>query len=172
MDCSAERLGWAPAVRRDYIPLAGVAHRGNPVGVGYPGHEVHPGLVQQRLDQPRFQGQASGASRTFDRGPQLNRAHRAGHDLPVLQGRQELRVGGAAVVQVGPHFQHHQRGRLTTPVSYARNRAQGADEDLAVPILGAPQEGLLELVHPPGPPGPRWCHLHQPKPSGRAGPWR
>jgi hypothetical protein len=53
MDCSAERLGWAPAVRRDYIPLAGVAHRGNPVGVGYPGHEVHPGrrccIVRSRV---------------------------------------------------------------------------------------------------------------------------
>jgi hypothetical protein len=88
-------------------------------------------------------------SRAFDRGPQLGGAHRAEHDLPVLQGRQKLRIGCAAAVQISPHPKDHQRGRLTTPraVTGARRRAQRADEDLAVLILGAPQEGLLELVH-------------------------
>ena len=60
----------------------------------------------------------------------------------------QLRVVGAAGLEIGPHPQHHQRRRgLIGAVPGGGGRVQREDERPPLPLLGALGEQLFELVH-------------------------
>ncbi len=126
-------------------------------------------VAQQRFDQAVFQGEADPPGRSDDDLTELLAAHRADHDLPAGEGRQQLGVVRAATVEVSPHPHNHDGGgwQATLPVPVAGAGAgvgggrgwgaggdQGADERLPVGVGDLGGEQFLELVddeqHPPG----------------------
>ena len=103
-------------------------------------------LGQQHLDQVVIDPGACLLGGLGDGHPQLPLGHRR-HQIAVLDRVGQLRVVGAAGLEIGAHPQHDQRRRyLIRPVPGAGGRVQGGDERLPLPLIGALGKHLLELV--------------------------
>ena len=110
-----------------------------------------PGLAgahvgQQDLDQVVVDAGACRLGRLGDGHPQLPLGHRR-HQIAVLDRAGQLRVVGAAGLEIGAHPQHDQRRRyVIRAVPGAGGRVQRGDERPALPLIRALGEHLLELV--------------------------
>ena len=88
---------------------------------------------QQRLDELGLDGQADALRRPLDRAPQLLARHRADEHVVGAEQPRELRVGGAAAVEVGAHGEHDdRRRRAAARTSAATNSARSASSRQAV----------------------------------------
>jgi hypothetical protein len=97
---------------------------------------------EQRVDEVGLDAQAGAARGQLDRAAQLVAAHRPDEHVVGAQQPRQLRVGGAAAVEVGAHTDQHER---------AAARVAGAgdervDERGPLDLLAAGGERLLELV--------------------------
>ncbi len=95
---------------------------------------------QQRLDELGLDAQADPLRGALDRAPQLVARHRSDEHVVGAEQARELRVGGAAAVEVGAHGQHHDA------VFIARDTHKPGDELGSLRLVRAGGEQLLELV--------------------------
>ena len=96
----------------------------------------------QRVDQLALDQQAGPAGRQLDRTAQLLPQHRADEHVAGAQQPRQLRVGGAATVEVGAHGDDHQRA----PAHVSHRGHERVDERRALRLVAAGREHLLELV--------------------------
>ena len=111
-----------------------------------------------------------------DGQPQLPFGHRR-HQIAVLDRASQLRIVGAAGLEVGAHPEHDQRRRfMVRPVPDRGRRVQRDDERAPLLLIGALGEQLLELVNdqqqapqdcPPGP-----CEAAASPPGCASAAWR
>jgi hypothetical protein len=80
-----------------------------------------------------------------DGHPQLPLGHRR-HQVTVLDRVGQLRVVSAAGLKIGAHPQDDQRRGCAIWLASGAGGAEGGDECLALPLIWAPGEHLLELV--------------------------
>ena len=80
--------------------------------------------------------------RQLDRPPQLVAPHRPDEDVVGGEQPRQLGVGGAAPVEVGADRQEHDRA----PARVAGGRDERVDERVALLLVAARSEQLLELV--------------------------
>ena len=129
---------------------------GRPHGLGQPGE--YPAVVlaagrahirHDRVDENAIKSQAAHLGRSRDRAAQPRLGHRAEHELRLLHGAHELRVGRAPVPVVPANRDHEpSRGLGPRPGRFGRGRAHRADErgPLQPAVFAAVREYLLELV--------------------------
>ncbi len=112
-------------------------------------------VVDQRVRQVGLDLQAGVTSRQLDRAAQLVAAHRPDGRLVGAEQPPQLRIGGAAAVEVRADGHEHDR----SPARVARRSHQRVHERRTLALVAAGHEGLLELVD----------GEHQPPFGGRRG---
>ena len=99
-------------------------------------------VADQRRDESRLRPQPGAAGGQLDRPAQLVAAHRPDQDLVGADERRELRVLGAAPVEVGPDREHDDQAF----VGVGRALDKRVEKRLALGLIAAGDEGLLELI--------------------------
>ena len=100
-------------------------------------------VVEQRIDELWLDGHPGAPSRQLDRAPQLVAPHRTHQNVVGAEQRRQLRIGGAATVEVRPQGDEHER----PPALVARAVDERVDERGPLGLLDAGGEQLLELIH-------------------------
>ena len=96
----------------------------------------------QRIDRSGSTRRPARRGGQLDRPAQLVAAHRPDEHVVGAEQPRQLRVGGAAAVEVGADGDQHQRA----PPRVARARDERVDERRALGLVAAGGEDLLELV--------------------------
>ncbi len=106
-------------------------------------------IRHDHVDESAVNAQAAHLGRSRDRASQPRFGHRADHELSLLHGPDELRVGRAPVPVVPANRDHDPGWGLgSRPGRFGRGRAHRADEraSLQPAVFAAVREDLLELV--------------------------